>query len=1065
MLEWVEFLEQKMLERQVGGGFYEISPGETGYDDYQSSLKSAQALADRGLRRYENYNIELNEAGAVVGGTGLGDFDPLMANFYGLGLALHLSPGTESEEKARNYIKWLQWAGLDEKKIEEEENYRGILGRAAFLTRSVMDAADFAHFRTLIFGGLKSGDSQGGIEKNLYITEHGIGQLDAKTGFRQADVLRQHAGSLLPGVLMLPHETQEELETKLEYLDRAKATIIFGATPVSGVRAFLKPDYTGNHHSYHYTSAYVPQAALALASMAEFLRGTPWLLSEEELDALKGYTRELFFYAHYDRVPDGLSGRIGPDTRMVNQCYLLLPLAAMSGESPDEELLQVMANTYQPGFGTVYRPQHEMNQRGFPGHIATMARARQEIEQRNIEPRIITGVRSYPYSPSMAMKRSNWTAFAKGMSKWWWSYEGGLMAGNPIKIYGIYKSHGALEIRYNDPLNPTGGATRNPLTNQGKDFSHRDGSTTPVRTDLDMIDDVIFSRLKPNTTAVGGVELKKEHGIFMFDLKNTANGMKDLGLEARKSYFFLGDRIIMLGDNIRSQSPKNYPIHTTLFQNYLNQENRQNSPIFVNSATAVTKDFYTYDEPDLRNSHVLVDSYGTGYYVPPGQHLHVERKLMEWRLTFALDNTGSMRQRQREARRSPITRAYRALAWLDHGIKPQGDDYEYVVLPGKDFNAMESFRRYQDSGQVYEVREKSARAHIVHDLENNLWAYALYANYDSRKNGPLKTVHIEKILPHEHEFVGANPGYAVLIDHSAPNTLNLAVSYLDLRMHGDYNPGIGFRDPGPNRIREQYGSAPVELKVVLKGFWQVVGEQPDLLNAEFVRDTTVLTVYCMDGRSVNLELVSEYQDLDQDGMDDRWEFQYFGDPEDVRAGSNQDPDGDGRNNLIEYAFGGNPTDGSDGDQFRPIITYSDDSQVNVTFRRPYDYEKRGLKYLVERSDNPQADSWTTMEVLETRVVPLGYVFEKVIYTVRLSSNNREVVRLRVVADPDHFPIFRGEVYSVYNHTVPRRSFGLLLLPEASGGDGTLTYRLSPEVPGLTFNPDTRRLTGILTTLG
>ena len=35
----------------------------------------------------------------------------------------------------------------------------------------------------------------------------------------------------------------------------------------------------------------------------------------------------------------------------------------------------------------------------------------------------------------------------------------------------------------------------------------------------------------------------------------------------------------------------------------------------------------------------------------------------------------------------------------------------------------------------------------------------------------------------------------------------------------------------------------------------------------------------------------------------------------------------------------------------------------------------------------------------------------------------------------------------------------LTLPEASGGDGTLTYSLSPEVPGLSFNATTRQLTG------
>ncbi len=41
----------------------------------------------------------------------------------------------------------------------------------------------------------------------------------------------------------------------------------------------------------------------------------------------------------------------------------------------------------------------------------------------------------------------------------------------------------------------------------------------------------------------------------------------------------------------------------------------------------------------------------------------------------------------------------------------------------------------------------------------------------------------------------------------------------------------------------------------------------------------------------------------------------------------------------------------------------------------------------------------------------------------------------------------------------------LMLPEASGGDGTLTYSLAPSVAGLTFNAGTRQLTGTPTTAG
>ncbi len=45
------------------------------------------------------------------------------------------------------------------------------------------------------------------------------------------------------------------------------------------------------------------------------------------------------------------------------------------------------------------------------------------------------------------------------------------------------------------------------------------------------------------------------------------------------------------------------------------------------------------------------------------------------------------------------------------------------------------------------------------------------------------------------------------------------------------------------------------------------------------------------------------------------------------------------------------------------------------------------------------------------------------------------------------------------------AISVLTLPEASGGNGPLTYSLSPAVPGLTFNATTRRLTGTPTTAG
>ena len=66
---------------------------------------------------------------------------------------------------------------------------------------------------------------------------------------------------------------------------------------------------------------------------------------------------------------------------------------------------------------------------------------------------------------------------------------------------------------------------------------------------------------------------------------------------------------------------------------------------------------------------------------------------------------------------------------------------------------------------------------------------------------------------------------------------------------------------------------------------------------------------------------------------------------------------------------------------------------------------------------------------------------------------------------DRFPTFRGvsgpgdQTYTVGT------AIDALTLPEASGGNGTLAYSLSPDVPGLTFNATTRQLTGTPSTAG
>ena len=66
---------------------------------------------------------------------------------------------------------------------------------------------------------------------------------------------------------------------------------------------------------------------------------------------------------------------------------------------------------------------------------------------------------------------------------------------------------------------------------------------------------------------------------------------------------------------------------------------------------------------------------------------------------------------------------------------------------------------------------------------------------------------------------------------------------------------------------------------------------------------------------------------------------------------------------------------------------------------------------------------------------------------------------------DRFPTFRTAVSPGAQTYTVGTAIDALTLPEASGGNGTLTYSLTPNVPGLSFNASTRQLTGTPSTAG
>ncbi len=828
----VHLLMDKARDRHIGGGHYGLSQGEIGFNAYTSSVDAAKrTAASLGTQPFDGMGITLNSAGEATGGPALGD-GWVIHRLYYLGLARYLRPGTGAETRIRSFYKWLRWRGFSGESLANYR-YMSATGNAFLLTRDLIPPEDHPYFLNCLW----SVTYRDGSLRDLATT--GVFHPQELEKLRNADVLRSCMQIVLGSILILPEDTHAQREVKLYYLAAYRRTIIWAAGSASGIAPFLKPDFSAHHHYSSYASAYSPYGAVALAGTIELFRSTPYQLADHHLEYLTGYARELFFYAHLDHTPVGLSGRIGTSSALTG-AYSLLALTALAGSSPRQDILQVIANTGgATRISEGYDPTAIMHAVGMPHHVVLRARACQEIQRQGITPQPITGVRTYPYAALAAVRRENWALTIKGFSRWWHSYEGGRTSTNPENLFGIYDCNGVAELHYFTPSNPTGGSTLNLFDRPTMDMAHRPGATTPIRSHEDMYLDSIDSRMKMNSTSVGAVHLNHTDGLFIFDMKNLPATTRDASLRAKKSYFMFGNKVIMLGSGITYQNSKNYPLHTTLYQTKLNQSNRTLSPTWDNAESSLTGDDYGSSTTTGSSGHVLVDSDGTGYYLAPQQSLRVERKKTDVLTSTPEQNTRSG--------------AFRALAWIDHGINPTNATYEYVMIPNATYAAMEAFRANQTGNGMYTVIERSDRAHIVHDQDLHLWGYALFNDFQDEQKGPLLNISVHEALPHVDPQMPANPGYGVIINDRQADRLEVGVSYLDLRLFKTY-----YQSYGAGTEAGKAGAGAV-VRLVVHGLWVHDGQGNPVTVSHTGNGDTILDVTCTHGFSRHLSLAKADQ--------------------------------------------------------------------------------------------------------------------------------------------------------------------------------------------------------------
>ena len=531
----------------------------------------------------------------------------------------------------------------------------------------------------------------------------------------------------------------------------------------------FKPDGSAYHHGAHYM-AYASYNVPVLISTLDALDDTPWEATPEALAQVKHYLRNLRFYSNLLDVPFSMHGR-----------------HPFRGGASRASIFQVMA---QAGPGT--------GEEDFDPELAAMhlrlltePPAEEPFPGRDVTPEPTPqGNLTMPYAGITAHRRDNWLAVAHANTRWFWSTE----IYDRVNAYGSFVGWGDLTLLAGgEPVSLAGSG----YVPEGWDWSRFDGTTAPHL----LVEVLCTQKRGTSHTSIsdsfgGGLSHRGRDGILATFIEGPEWAAP--GLRAAKSYVFLGDMIVCLGSGIRADETE-YPILTNLFQRHLPDPEL---PIVVDGERLTGLEVSRDLAPD--RAHWLMDTIGTGYLVPAGAQVHIERA----------------HQLSRDKDDTTDTEGDFASAWIDHGVAPQDAGYEYAVVMSATPERMAAMA----AGELpWEVLQRDAAAHIVRDRESGLLALALLQPGEVAGDLPVASVDRRCLLMFEPEGDG----------------WWLSVSDADLNLN------------------EEHVSVPQELRVTLRGSWRLADASEGMTIAEQANGMTTISVMCHDGAGFGGRLVGE----------------------------------------------------------------------------------------------------------------------------------------------------------------------------------------------------------------
>ena len=390
----------------------------------------------------------------------------------------------------------------------------------------------------------------------------------------------------------------EDTPEKLQYLKSFSRWIDYGCRPAPGLSGSFKADGGAFHHRNNYP-AYAVGGLDGATNMIYLFSRTSLAVSELAHRTVKNVLLAMRFYCNKLNFPLSMSGR-HPDGKgkLVPMHYALMAVAGTPDGKDDFD--KEMASAY---LRLVSSDSSVAEQE--PEYMPKVSNA----QERRIAERLVrNGFRAEPdpqgnlslgYGCVSVQRRGNWSAVARGHSRYLWAAEHYL----GHNLYGRYLAHGSLQILTAPP-----GQTVTPATSgwqqEGFDWNRIPGVTS-IHLPLDLLKANVLNvdtfsgmeeMLYSDEAFAGGLSQQKMNGNFGMKLHehDKYNGTH----RARKSFHFIGGMIVCLGSDIEN-SHTEYPTETTIFQ------------LAVTDQAA-----HDYWKKEAGGGKVWMDHLGTGYYVP-----------------------------------------------------------------------------------------------------------------------------------------------------------------------------------------------------------------------------------------------------------------------------------------------------------------------------------------------------------------------------------------------------------------------------------------------------------------